>query len=244
MSDIAVGGGRDRPEAKLTPAERAQVARLFSDPTYFPPEFRVWLKNYIEAAGISVSASQIRGSNTLRTGMPPGIFILCGASGAIPPDALACDGRAVSRNTFILLFQKIGTTWGAGDGSTTFNLPDARDRALFGAGSAVGAGATDGQAYGSRGGPRHSTSKSGNAYVSSDPTHRHTGGREVVSLQPGSPGNPYSILGNQSIRDVYSDYAATGIAVSDNITVGPPGLLADAPNWAGAVVAITTGQTG
>ena len=243
MSEVAVGGGRDRPEGKLTPVERKQVSRLFSDPTYFPPEFRVWIKEFIQNAGITVTASQIVGSNTIRTGLPPGIFISCGAAGAVPPDALACDGRAVSRTTYNLLFGKIGTTWGAGDGATTFNLPDMRDRSPFGAGSAVGAGATDGQAYGSRGGPRHSTSKSGNAYVSSDPTHRHTGGREVVSLQPGSPGNPYSILGNQSIRDVYSDYAATGIAVSDNIAVGPPGLLADAPNWAGVVYAITTGQT-
>ena len=43
---------------------------------------------------------------------------------------LQCDGRAVSRSTYNLLFDAIGTQFGAGDGLTTFNLPDARDRVL------------------------------------------------------------------------------------------------------------------
>lgn len=37
---------------------------------------------------------------------------------------LTCDGTAVSRTTYAELFQRIGTTYGAGDGTTTFNLPD------------------------------------------------------------------------------------------------------------------------
>jgi len=47
-------------------------------------------------------------------------------------DALACDGSAVSRTTYAALFAVIGTTWGTGDGSTTFNLPDFRDRVIIG----------------------------------------------------------------------------------------------------------------
>ena len=43
---------------------------------------------------------------------------------SVPPHCLACDGSAVSRTTYPELFAAIGTTWGAGDGSTTFNLPD------------------------------------------------------------------------------------------------------------------------
>lgn len=42
----------------------------------------------------------------------------------VPAHCLACDGSAVSRTTYRELFAAIGTTWGAGDGSTTFNLPD------------------------------------------------------------------------------------------------------------------------
>jgi microcystin-dependent protein len=51
---------------------------------------------------------------------------------------LLCDGRAVSRTTYARLFAKIGTTHGAGDGASTFNLPDARGRSLIGAGQGSG----------------------------------------------------------------------------------------------------------
>lgn len=48
---------------------------------------------------------------------------------------LKCEGQAVSRTTYASLFTAIGTTFGAGDGSTTFNLPDGRGRALIGVGT-------------------------------------------------------------------------------------------------------------
>ena len=43
----------------------------------------------------------------------------------VPDGFLSCDGSAVSRSTYGNLFAAIGTTYGAGDGSTTFNLPTA-----------------------------------------------------------------------------------------------------------------------
>ena len=47
---------------------------------------------------------------------------------AVQPSAtLLCDGSAVSRTTYANLFARIGTTFGAGDGSTTFNVPDRRN---------------------------------------------------------------------------------------------------------------------
>ncbi|WP_344824205.1 tail fiber protein, partial [Rurimicrobium arvi] len=54
------------------------------------------------------------------------------AFSAIPSDYLECNGAAVSRTTFATLFAKIGTTYGAGDGSTTFNLPDLRGEFIRG----------------------------------------------------------------------------------------------------------------
>ncbi|GAA4451730.1 hypothetical protein GCM10023092_09600 [Rurimicrobium arvi] len=54
------------------------------------------------------------------------------AFSAIPSDYLECNGNAVSRTTFATLFAKIGTTYGAGDGSTTFNLPDLRGEFIRG----------------------------------------------------------------------------------------------------------------
>lgn len=66
--------------------------------------------------------------------MPPGTKIdFCGATA--PDGFLACDGAAVSRTTYAALFAAIGTTWGAGDGSTTFNLPDLRESVEVGAGT-------------------------------------------------------------------------------------------------------------
>ena len=51
-----------------------------------------------------------------------------------PPEGyLVCNGANVSRETYADLFAVIGTTFGEGDGSTTFNLPDLRDRYIIGA---------------------------------------------------------------------------------------------------------------
>lgn len=54
------------------------------------------------------------------------------ASNTLPTGWLLCDGSAVSRTTYADLFDVIGTTFGSGDGSTTFNLPDLRGRVAVG----------------------------------------------------------------------------------------------------------------
>ena len=62
-----------------------------------------------------------------------------------PPDGwLICDGRAVSRTAYARLFNIIGSTYGAGDGTTTFNLPDLRARVIVGENMSgtIGSGAT------------------------------------------------------------------------------------------------------
>ena len=55
------------------------------------------------------------------------------AGNVVPEGFLICNGAAVSLTTYASLFAAIGTLYGTGDGSTTFNLPDARDRVLQGA---------------------------------------------------------------------------------------------------------------
>ena len=64
-------------------------------------------------------------------GVPPG-FILPFAGTSIPDGWLICNGAAVSRTEYAALFSAIGTTWGEGDGSTTFNLPDLDERFIEG----------------------------------------------------------------------------------------------------------------
>jgi microcystin-dependent protein len=62
-------------------------------------------------------------------------------AGSAPPAGwLLCGGQAVSRTTYTALFQVIGTTYGAGNGSTTFNLPDLRSRVPYGRDAMGGVG--------------------------------------------------------------------------------------------------------
>jgi microcystin-dependent protein len=61
------------------------------------------------------------------------IYMFAGATA--PTGFLMCDGSAVSRTTYSALFAVIGTTYGTGDGSTTFNLPDMSGRVPIGASS-------------------------------------------------------------------------------------------------------------
>jgi len=56
-------------------------------------------------------------------------------TGTAPSGWLLCQGQAVSRTTYSGLFSVLGTTYGAGDSSTTFNLPDLRGRVPMGAGT-------------------------------------------------------------------------------------------------------------
>jgi hypothetical protein len=65
----------------------------------------------------------------------PSGSILMFAGSTAPDNWLLCDGAAVSRATYNKLFQAIGTTWGAGNGTTTFNLPDMRGAAPAGVGT-------------------------------------------------------------------------------------------------------------
>lgn len=69
-------------------------------------------------------------------------------AGATAPnsDWHLCDGSALSRTTYAALFAYVGTTYGAGDGSTTFNIPDTRDLIPMGAGTTYPLGTGGGAA--------------------------------------------------------------------------------------------------
>jgi len=70
-------------------------------------------------------------------GVPAGtVSMFAGATA--PATYRFCDGALVSRTTFAPLFTAIGTAWGAGDGSTTFALPDLRGRVPIGVGTGSG----------------------------------------------------------------------------------------------------------
>ncbi|MCW8141831.1 MAG: tail fiber protein [Planctomycetota bacterium] len=122
--------------------------------------------------------------NSLPTsGLPTGALV--DFAGTVAPSGyLACDGTAVSRTTYSNLFAVIGTTWGAGDGSTTFNLPDFRRRVAVGSGG-TGSG-TLGNAIGNTGGAETHTlttteipghNHPGSTVSITDPGHQHAANR-------------------------------------------------------------------
>lgn len=91
-----------------------------------------------------------------------------------PPDGwLLCDGAAISRTTYVDLFNAIGTAYGVGDGSTTFNVPDFLGRAVIGSGN--GSGLTS-RARGDKSGfETHQLT------IAEIPAHVHTGGATWTS---------------------------------------------------------------
>jgi len=82
-------------------------------------------------------------------GIPVGTILPFGGT-VVPAGYLACNGSAVSRTTYAALFSAIGTAHGAGDGSTTFNVPGTARRTLVGSGGS-GTGVL-GNAVGNTGG--------------------------------------------------------------------------------------------
>jgi microcystin-dependent protein len=90
-----------------------------------------------------------------------------------PAGWLLCDGSAISRTTYAALFNAIGTTYGAGDGSTTFGIPDYRGRTIVGAGA--GTGLTS-RALGTNGGEETHLLANGEM-----PTHSHGGQSGLTS---------------------------------------------------------------
>ena len=97
--------------------------------------------------------------------LPVGVMFPYGGSSA-PTKYLLCDGNAVNRTTYAALFAVIGTAYGSGDGSTTFNVPDLRGRVPAGRDNMGGVAATrltsttmtpDGDTLGAVGGGQSST---------------------------------------------------------------------------------------
>lgn len=76
-------------------------------------------------------AKKVTVANFNQAVLPAGIVAPYGGTSE-PTGWLFCYGQAINRTTYAALFAAIGTTYGAGDGSTTFNLPDLRGRVVAG----------------------------------------------------------------------------------------------------------------
>ena len=97
--------------------------------------------------------------------LPIGSMIPYGSQNNVPSNWKICDGSEVSRTTYADLFNVIGTSYGAGDGSTTFNLPNKRGRVSVGLDSSQ----TEFNTIGKKGGEKTHQLK-----VEELPSHAHT----------------------------------------------------------------------
>jgi len=137
-----------------------------------------------------------------------------------PSGYLLCNGSAVSRTTYATLFAVIGTTFGAGDTTTTFNLPNYVDKMPIGAGTIAALAAT--------GGSKDAivVSHTHTATVT-DPGHNHT--FQYAPANYTITGGPSSINSNRDGTGTTST-ATTGITVA-NSTTGSSGTNANLPPY-------------
>lgn len=113
-------------------------------------------------------------TGTIWAGLLPVGALIPFAGSSAPDGFLLCNGDAVSRTTYAELFAEIGTTFGEGDGSTTFNLPDFRGRMAIGvaaSGTASALGETGGAIDHTHTGPSHSH---GSGALAADEAGAHT----------------------------------------------------------------------
>lgn len=135
----------------------------------------------VDGSAVTTSLDYKIGINT-----PAGILVLSGRSTA-PTGWLICDGSAISRTTYSALFSAIGTTFGSGDGSTTFNIPDLRDNFPVGKSGTKALGSTGGAA------------SINIAHTHTGPSHKHTIGAVESTKRTTTDGS----------GDIYADSAHT-----------------------------------
>lgn len=104
----------------VTPPRGSSVI-IYSDGTHV---------GYASGSAPVPSSSTISGSALV---IPGTVINFAGSTS--PVGYLTCDGSAISRSVYASLFAAIGTTWGSGNGTTTFNIPDLRGYFLRGSGT-------------------------------------------------------------------------------------------------------------
>jgi microcystin-dependent protein len=179
------------------------------------------------------------------------------AGANLPPFCVWPNGQNLSRSSYATLFAAIGTTYGAGDGSTSFGTPDVRGRALFGLDNLGGVAASritsgvsgiNAAALGNAGGDQrigthgHAASQAAHNHSLNDPGHSHSLPGYTVQPAPGFQGG-----GSYGYANPSTNPATTGITIGNAtppITVSdfaggasanmPPALICSVALFAGA----------
>jgi len=142
-------------------------------------------QGYIKVNG--TTAATITTAGIVSGGIPAGA-VMSFAMNSAPAGWLAADGTAVSRSTYAALFAAISTTYGAGDGSTTFALPDLRGIFVRGSGSQDISGITYNKTF---------ASKENDALQQ----HIHTSFRTLDGTSLPSGGTVYDIMAEAGATD-------------------------------------------
>jgi len=164
----------------------------------------------------------------LANGVPVGsVFNL--ATTTVPTGFLECNGAAISRSTYASLFATISTTWGSGDGSSTFNLPDLRGQFVRGWDNS--AGVDSGRSFASSqsdqnkshnhsitdSGHFHHAFRSGNAGERQHNSNLSSSNFPASGTGAGNLNEAYNIAASSSESDVgRTSSETTGITISND----------------------------
>jgi microcystin-dependent protein len=187
---------------------------------------QVWFR-FLEGLFNSVGGST--GGGTVVSGT----IILWPGTGVPTGGYLQCDGSAVSRTTYATLFALFGTTFGPGNGSTTFNLPDLRGRVPMGTSSSYTLGTNGGDeevnlTVGQLPPHNHTLTDPGHGHAVTDPGHTHgvtdpghshlaPEANVLVTLGAAPGGVSGGVTGN-STTGVTVNNATTGVTVANSPT--------------------------
>ena len=163
------------------------------------------MSNY-EATKYNFNAGNLTGIEGI-----PTATIVPWTDSSIPSGFLECNGAAVSRTTYSALFTIIGTTYGAGDGSSTFNLPDLQDNVIIGKSNNKTLGSTGGANATANAGNVGGSTANATISVPQLPPHSHPGNA------PSGSGN-ISNVGNRTTTSGNSGNAGGGGAHSHNMS--------------------------
>jgi len=154
------------------------------------------MSNY-EATKYDFSGANLTGIEGI-----PTATIVPWSSSSVPTGFLECNGAAVSRSTYSALFAIISTTYGAGDGASTFNLPDLQDNIAMGKSGTKALASTGGANTVAASGTVGGTTANATLSEAQLASHSHSGGAGSIQLK------------GQSSANVVANISSTGSAGS------------------------------
>lgn len=155
--------------------------------------------------------------SALERGAAPGPFvgqIVAHALATAPLRHLACDGAAVSRSTYSALFAAIGTQYGSGDGSTTFNVPNLKGRVPVG----IDTGQTEFDTRGETGGAKTHTLTGAESGVNGSGSTTSSGSHDTGG---------HSVDHSHSVNGAGNTVVRSGSGASAGLQVGGGGFVHD-----------------